>query len=965
MIQTHDGYLWVGTLGGLARFDGLRFTRFDVDNTPRLKSNRIVSLFEDSHGNLWIGTEKAGIVVVGSSGVAADLPVAPGSAQGRLVAACEDATGAVWLHTADVGTDELTGRLLRFGQGGLASWQWAPSRCRALIAEAPNVVWVGTDTNQIALSANADAAAKGMLAVMADIRLNRLDFLLASRTGGYWRLADGRVQKLRGAAMVQDLGRYPWFRPSRVISAAGTAVCEDQQGNLVAGTSDGEVYWSDAAGGWTRIGSELGLPHSSVLSLCVDREGCLWVGTNGRGLFRVRRQAFGVLAASAESVVQSVCEDGAGGLWIGYHEERIDHQTGGTVQAFTNILAGPVGMRASDDLLTVLRDREGRVWAGFEKRGLFVLQGAAFEPAPGADLLNQHISALYQDRQGDLWVGTGGGLGRWNGKDWRTYFTLNGLSANAVQAIAQDAEGNLWVGTAGGGLNWMRNGQFTWFTRTNGLPSDDVTSLLVDQEGVVWAGTGSGLAWREGTRWTSFTREDGLPASRVGFLLEDGRGYLWMGSGGGLIRVSKKALRGFAQSRTNRVPLRTYGEADGLPAGECTFGSQPAACRTRDGKLWFPTISGLAFVDPAELHPNTNQLPVAIESVSLGGRALSTNTLRAAPLRQVVVPAGQQGLEIHYTSLNLAAADRALFRYRMEGHERDWSPASEARSAYYGKLPPGRWVFHVTACNEDGIWNQEGCRLAVRVLPPFWQRWWFVTASAAGLLFLVAGSVHYLSTQKLQRQLAILRQHEALENERGRIARDLHDQLGANLTQVALLAEMAEGDRKQPADVEAHAQQIAQTARETTRALDEIVWTVNPANDSLDGLVNYLCKYAQEYLDVAGLRYRLEAPAQLPAVPISPELRHNVFLVAKEAINNVLKHARASSVWLRLRLAPGRLELEIEDDGRGLSPEDQAKGRSGLLNMRRRMEEVGGCFAIGPGPAKGTVVRISAPIGKT
>jgi signal transduction histidine kinase len=318
---------------------------------------------------------------------------------------------------------------------------------------------------------------------------------------------------------------------------------------------------------------------------------------------------------------------------------------------------------------------------------------------------------------------------------------------------------------------------------------------------------------------------------------------------------------------------------------------------------------------------------------------------------------------VHYTSLNLAAADRALFRYRMEGHEQDWSPASEARSAYYGKLPPGRYTFHVTACNEDGIWNQEGCRLAVRVLPPFWQTWWFLAASGAGLLWLVAGSVHYLSTQKLQRQVAVLRQHEALEKERGRIARDLHDQLGANLTQVALLGELAESDKDQPAEVAAHAQQIAQTARETTRALDEIVWTVNPANDSLDGLVNYLCKHAQEYLDVAGLRYRLEAPAQLPAVPISPELRHNVFLVAKEAVTNVVKHAQASSVWLRLRLEPGRLALEIEDDGRGLSAADQEKGRNGLRNMRKRMEEVGGTFTIGPGAAKGTVVRISAPVG--
>ena len=283
--------------------------------------------------------------------------------------------------------------------------------------------------------------------------------------------------------------------------------------------------------------------------------------------------------------------------------------------------------------------------------------------------------------------------------------------------------------------------------------------------------------------------------------------------------------------------------------------------------------------------------------------------------------------------------------------------------AYYGKLPPGEYTFRVQACNEDGVWNQAGCSMPITVLPPFWQTPWFLTLSGLCLLGLVAGSVHYVSTQKLQRELALMRQHEALEAERARIARDLHDQLGANLTQVTLLGEMAETDKDLPSEVEGHARQIAQTARETTRALDEIVWTVNPANDTLDGLINYLCKYAQEYLALAGLRYRLEVPDSLPALPISPELRHNVFLVAKEAVNNVVKHAQASSVWLRLQLEPNRFTLEIQDDGRGLSPEAEKKGRNGLRNMRQRMEDVGGVFTIAPASPAGTTVRLSAPLG--
>jgi signal transduction histidine kinase len=272
-------------------------------------------------------------------------------------------------------------------------------------------------------------------------------------------------------------------------------------------------------------------------------------------------------------------------------------------------------------------------------------------------------------------------------------------------------------------------------------------------------------------------------------------------------------------------------------------------------------------------------------------------------------------------------------------------------------------VFQVTACNEDGVWNPVGATMAVIVLPPFWRTWWFLTGFSLALLGLIVALVHYFSTQKLQREVAQMRQQEALEKDRARIARDLHDQLGASLTQIALLGEMAEADKQLPAEVEAHARQISQTARDTTRSLDEIVWTVNPANDTLDGLVNYLCKYAQDYLGVAGLRYRLDVPPALPNTPISPEMRHNVFLAAKEAITNIVRHAQATEARLQLELDPARFTVRLIDNGRGLS-EQARKDRNGLKNMRRRMEDIGGFFAIEPGPEKGTVVTLSVPLSK-
>ena len=304
------------------------------------------------------------------------------------------------------------------------------------------------------------------------------------------------------------------------------------------------------------------------------------------------------------------------------------------------------------------------------------------------------------------------------------------------------------------------------------------------------------------------------------------------------------------------------------------------------------------------------------------------------------------------------------FKYRLEGHETAWTEAGDTRVAYYSNLAPGHYYFHVIASNEDGVSNETGSVLEITVQPQFWQTGWFLAALIMCFLGLVVAVVRYLSTQKLHRQLQVLKQQEALEKERSRIARDLHDQLGANLTQVALLGEMAEADKNSPAEIESHAQQISQTARETTRSLDEIVWAVNPSNDTLDGLVNYACKYAQEYLALAGLRYRAEVPAQLPAIAIPPEVRHNVFLAFKEAVNNVVKHAQASEVWIRLRLQTGNFVLSIEDNGRGLGGLDAqaAQTRNGLRNMRKRMEDIGGEFEAGPASGRGTAIRLTVPV---
>ncbi len=934
-------------MNGLARFDGVRFAVFDESNTPGLNNSRIVKVFEDSHTNLWVGTETAGVVLVEPTGKVTGVDIGRGSREGRLMSVTEDKFGAIWLYTSD-------GQLCRYFDKRVDVWSVGsqmPSTCRALAADASGLLWVATDWSLAALQPTPGGPAAG-LPVVTEVPVGRkVDFILPSKKGGCWQIADGRVTLRVDDRVVADLGPYPW------TNVPVAAACEDDRGQLVVGTYGDGVYWHDANSGWQKLSSELS--HTYILSLIFDREGSLWAGTDGGGLNRIKRQIFSVVPGSGALTVQSVASTRQGEVWFGINGGGLARWRNGTLEKFSDMqgLANPY-------VRSVFIDRTEQMWVGTYGGGLFVFTNNLFRRAVGAEVLDPHVSCLFEDRAGKLLAGTQNGLASWTGGKWQILTT--NLAGIAVQAIAESDDGTLWVGTYAGGLKCLRDGKISVYGRTNGLPSDNITSLLLDKQGVLWVGTANGLARFAKGVWSRFSREDGLPVSNLGYLIEDELGFLWAGSNAGLMRVRKQDLADFASGTNTTFFCRLYGEPDGLPSGECTQGSQPAAHQSADGRLWFPTIRGLVTVDPRGIVPNTNPPPVTIEAVFLDGRLHSTNTLRTPPPQQVVIPAGKESLEIQFACLSLAAPEKSRFSYRMFGYESGWTTGNGAtRSVRYPKLTPGEYRFQLVAANEDGVRNELGASLAVVVLPPFWRTWWFLSLMALAILGAVAGIVHNISTQRLQRQLAVLRQKEALENERARIARDIHDQVGASLTQVSLIGEMIEADKDLPEEVESHARQISQTALETTRALDEIVWTVNPSNDTLEGLINYVCKYAQEYLAVAGLRYRLEVPAPLPNTSISPELRHNVFLAAKEAITNVVKHAGATSASVRLRLEPARFTLEIEDNGRGLGGMDPkaAAARNGLRNMRKRMEDVGGTFAIEPGSEGGAVVRLSAPFG--
>lgn len=903
VVQSRDGYLWIGTLHGLVRFDGSKFTVFNQMNTPGLTSDRIVCLFEDRQTNLWIGTESSGVEMMRNGWL---QNFGPQTANlGAVLYAYEDAAGNVWFDTDRGILSYRAGRMTAYP--GVVSQQLLYFVQRAIVP--------------------------------------------SSTIGSYWRIQNGLVQKWAGRQLEKDLGAVPWG--NTVVKAA----CEDADGNLIVGTQGAGIYWLQADGKFRHIGAEQGLSSDYILSLVLDHAGDLWAGTDGGGLNRIRRKVFESPATLSTLDAQSLCADPQGGFWAAFNAAGLAHWgTNGQAEFF------PVGLRSN--AWTVLMTRDGQTWAGTRDEGLFHFRDGRFIPASGTQIPGPQIYTLFEDRSGRLWAGTQNGLACWDGAEWKRFTARDGLSENIIRAIAEDTHSNLWLGTESRGLQlWRGTNSVAYRVEDGGLPGNDISCLYADKDGVLWVGTfGHGFARLQDDKWTRYAVTNGLASDSISYLAGDDPGNLWVGSNMGLMRIPQKSLADVASGVAGAVVCRTYGKADGLPSRECSAGSQPATTRTADGRLWFPTTKGVVSVNPVEIKTNPQPPAVMIESVLVDGSEQKTNRLASSWRQSITIPPGGEELEIHYTALNFSAPEQVRFKCWLEGHEAKPTDVGGERIARYPKLPPGLYHFHVTACNEDGVWNEAGSVLDITVQPQFWQTGWFRAGTIIFILGLVVAFVRYVSTQKLQRQLLAHQQREALEGERARIARDLHDQLGANLTQVALLGEMAEADKESPAEIEQHAQQISQTARETTRSLDEIVWAINPANDTLEGLANYACKYAQEYFSLAGLRCRADVPAQLPAVPIPPEVRHNVFLAFKEAVHNVVKHAQAAEAKIRLRLEPGQFIFEIEDNGRGVANLDQKQNRNGLRNMKRRMADIGGSFEIGPAAEQGTIVRLTVPI---
>jgi len=973
--QSPDGYLWISTINGLARFDGVSFTTFVGPESNGLRVGGFNQILVDSLGDIWARMENGNLVFrnpVGFTNLDMDgsfrnlyaandgtvwatshsgaivrcehgeLRTIPRSEQfgGLSCAPISLSNGTQWFISP-------SGNLLKSDGNGiienLGVNNFEAKRCLSVAKVGTDSVWILTD-NAIW------EAGKGKLKPVKLPVQSTLEFkgLKAGVDGDVW---------LWSSSKVWHLLKGTWNELQNETQASDVNFNQnlslvDRDGRIWFGTSGQGLVGIAGDGKKSLITMREGLPSNYILSLAQDHEGNIWAGTR-RGLVRIKQTQIKVVSwdySQSESVATGLASDSGGRMWIGSDSDGLfwynDVDNHSKPHSYS---AKPKSVRA------LAQDHQERLWVGTVREGLWVIDKGQPNQVLYDQLANGEARSLLVGADNCLWIGGTKGLFAWSKDKLVSFLPPSGIVEIDVRAMSENDDGSIWVGTQGQGL-WQFHDHLWERAKDPRLAeSATVWCLFKDLQGNLWIGTGGHglLRLREG-KFESLNQTDGLPVETIYSILEDDADNLWLGTHSGIIRLNKNDCNDVINHRDKKLTVTIFNRSDGMPTVQCASGFQPNACRTQDGCLWFATDKGVVRVDPKIKMPSGLPPNVVIENIFVRSQPIgAASGLKIDPLPRQI--------KFQFTALSFTAPERVRFRYRLDGEDKEWVDVNTDRTVVLNTLSPGEHVFRVIACNSDGVWNTEGASLNFTVLPAWWQTFWFKLIAGSLIISVVVGIGWKVAAHRYNKRLEEVKRQGALERERARIARDIHDELGSSLTRIVMLSQPPDDDGI-PSELDLA--NIHKTACNLTRAMDEVVWAVNPRQDTLEGLMSYVTLFAQEFITSAKLDCRLDLPESIPSLPVAAEARHNLFLAAKEAIHNAVRHARAKEIRISLVLDQAKFILEISDNGTGFEQSRRARsqGGHGLKNMEERLKSVGGICQIHSVIHQGTSVKFTVPL---
>lgn len=934
IAQSQRGDLWIGTLDGLARFDGIRFTVYEPGNTPVMNNSRINALLATRDGSLWIGGGlgmllqfKDGVFI--SHSKAAQLGVNP------VLALYESRDGSLWIGSREGAFQYQDGSFRRFS----GDEPWMRTTVRQFCEDDQGDMLLATGNGLSRLR-------NGMLvtnyATGSGLPSPVLRSVCKDRAGNIWVGTMGGLTQMREGRFIRNYSVSDGLTDNVV-----SALYVDRRDQMWIGTYNGLNRMVN--GELLTELSDYHLPFDSVYAFFEDREDNFWVG-NRDGLCRLNPKQFFTYTQQhglTRNNVISVLESAAGDMWIATWGGGANRMRKGEVTAY--IADKPF---FGDLVLSLCEDRAGNMWFGTDyQSGLFKFRDGAFTHYGAASgLLPDAIRVIYEDRQTNLWVGSSSALHRFQDGRFTAFTTSHGLSGNTIRVLREDREGTLWVGTSGG-LSHFKDGRFQSQTE---LAGETVLAIHEDAEGGLWLGTRKqGLVWLRNGKVISCTRENGLYCDEIFEILEDDNGWLWMSSLNGIFRVHRKQLEEFARGAVKSVTCVSYGRGDGMDSSTCVGTAKPAGWKSRDGRLWFPTTKGIVVTDPRLTRAANDQAPpIVIDRIIADGNPVMGNTARVSTFVSalVLIPPGRGELEFEFSALSFRAPEKNRFRYRLEGVDKEWIEAGTRHSAHYNNILPGSYRFQVIGCNNDGLWNETGAMATVTLLPHFWQTAWFkivVLLCGAGLAI---GIYRVRETQRLQ-----------IERLRLQLAADLHDEVGSNLGSISLLSRMMGTEDNLNDEQRKDLSLINRVSKETANAIKDIVWFTNPQFDTLHDLVKRMEDVAKTLL--TGLECNFKGQVEHSERKLALEFRQNVFLIFKETLANIIKHSQARQVNIEVSQKLDQWQMRICDNGTGFDFKTVQEG-NGLVNLRRRAAHMGGELKITTQPGDGTTVLFTAPLEK-
>ena len=973
IVSDPRGYLWFCTYDGLSRFDGYEFVNYTVAHG--LPHRQVFDLLITRSGDYWVAT---------ANGLAHFNPIAPtpdskfkayvpkGRADAEVITDLyEDSSGTIWAATGN-GLHMLrqTGNDWQMEYVSLGEKPDESLDLTTIVEASPGVLWIGTE--------------QGLFRRFSDDKVERFgvkDGLPHQHVRDILRDPDGTIWIATGLGLCRLVSNVQqghsiverlYTKKDGMLNEGIYSLYRTSSGWLWMATNLGLSEFSPDVlpdgGHFINYTREHGIGDFGIRTLAEDQDGNLWAGSESGGAMKIIRQGFTSYSEADGLEVARIAalgEDHQGELFVvtttrttaSFHIHRFNRRRLENIQV--NLPANVVPTWGWNQLF--LQDRTEQWWIP-ANGGLFQFPQlrsmsdlATARPlkvfTTQNGLSGNEPFRLYEDSRGDIWISiistpSNSYLNRWERATGKIYTYSQQVATradSAPTAFQEDRNGNLWIGFYWGGITRYRDGRFESFSKADGVPAGMIRAFYLDHLGRLWiASTEGGLARiddpsQDRPTFVHYTTKEGLSSDQITCITEDQWGRIYMGTGIGVDRL---------EPDTGRVKRFTM--ADGLPNGFVNV-----AFRDRNNTLWFGTLQGLSKLIPAMDGPSAPP-PILIQQVRVAGNDLPISELGVTQLGGLEFEANKNQVEIKFVSLGFQSGDLHQYQFMLEGADRDWSAPTSQRSVHYANLKPGSYNFLVRAMNADGVVSNQLASMAFTIVPPVWQRWWFIA-----LIVVVLIAATHLAYRYHTRRLI------ELERVRTRIATDLHDDIGASLSKIAILSDVA-GQELSPMKGSPALAQIADTSRDCVDAMSDIVWAVNPQRDHLSDLTHRMRRFAEDLLDAKDIDFTIRSTLEDKDVHLGADLRREVYLIFKECINNLVKHSDCTEAAVAFSINGPWLVISITDNGKGFEPSangnSSGMGGHGLASMQRRANALGGSLKIDSGIGRGTNVTLRVPI---